>query len=145
VKKILIVNGPNLNLLGTREPEIYKTSWDLKKLEEELKKEAHSNSAEIVFFQSNSEAELIEFIQKEAMNADGLIINPGGLTHTSVSLRDAILATKIKTVEVHISNIFKREEFRKTSYFSDISEGVITGLGISGYFFALDFFIKNKF
>lgn len=137
MKPILVVNGPNLNMLGSREPSVYGAGWTLEKMESSLRDEAKKSGIECVCFQSNSEEKLIEFIQKNGPAAGGLILNPGGLTHTSVSLRDAVLATGVRTIEVHISNIFKREEFRRTSYISDIAEGVISGLGVQGYFLAL--------
>ena len=140
--RILIVNGPNLNMLGKREPEIYG-KYTLEQLEKELTAYCKKSGLDPVCFQSNSEEKIIEFIQEQGQKADWLVINPGGLTHTSVALRDAILAVKIKTIEVHISNIFKREEFRKLSYISDIAEGVISGLGVKGYFLAIDSIAKK--
>jgi len=140
--RVLIVNGPNLNMLGKREPEIYG-EYTLDQLEKEVTSYCQHAGLEAVCFQSNSEEKLIEFIQERGQKADWLVINPGGLTHTSVALRDAILSVKIKTIEVHISNIFKREEFRKLSYISDIAEGVISGLGVKGYFLAVDSISKK--
>lgn len=137
MKTFLVVNGPNLNMLGTREPSVYGADWTLEKLETALRQEAQKSGAVCECFQSNSEEKIIDFIQKNGPKASGLILNPGGLTHTSVSLRDAVLASGVRTIEVHISNIFKREEFRRTSYISDIAEGVISGLGVKGYFLAL--------
>jgi 3-dehydroquinate dehydratase-2 len=139
---VLIVNGPNLNMLGKREPEIYG-QYTLDQLEKELTAHCQRSGVEAVCFQSNSEEKLIEFIQERGQRADWLVINPGGLTHTSVALRDAILSVKIKTIEVHISNIFRREEFRRLSYISDIAEGVISGLGVKGYFLAVDSISKK--
>ncbi len=133
--KILVINGPNLNMLGKREPEIYGkyTYQDLVKFIEDT---AKSLSLEVEVFQSNSEAELIGKIQA-ASNIGGIVINAGGYTHTSIAIRDALLSTGIPIVEVHLSNIFAREDFRKKSYISDIAEGVISGFGREGYRFAL--------
>ncbi|MFN3604972.1 MAG: type II 3-dehydroquinate dehydratase [Leptonema sp. (in: bacteria)] len=135
--RILVLNGPNLNLLGLREPEIYGKDT-LETLEEQLKQDAIRNNIEIEFFQSNYEGAIIEKIHSHFQKRyDGIIINPGGLTHTSVSLRDALLAVKIPFIEVHISNIYAREEFRQHSFLSDKALAVITGLGLMGYRFAL--------
>ena len=134
---ILVLNGPNLNLLGTREPEVYGTD-SLKDIEENLKSISKNHNVNIRFYQSNSENELInELHAAKQENVDAIIINPGAFTHTSIALRDAFLGVEIPFIEVHISNIYCREEFRKKSFLSDISEGLITGLGISGYEFAL--------
>ena len=135
--KILVLNGPNLNLLGTREPEVYGTD-SLKDIENTLQSIALKNSMDIDFYQSNSENELIERLHKAKQDSvDYIIINPGAFTHTSIALRDAFLGVDIPFIEVHISNIYSREEFRKKSYLSDISKGLITGLGVAGYEFAL--------
>ena len=136
--KVAIINGPNLNLLGTREPEIYgrKTFDDYL---EELKKKFET--IEFSYFQSNVEGELINEIQRVGFSFDGIIINPGGYTHTSVALGDAIAAVTTPVVEVHISNIFGREEFRKLSHVSGKSIGVISGLGLKGYELALIYFL----
>ncbi len=139
--KLIIVNGPNLNLLGIREKEIYgDTSF-----EEYLKsiKDKFSN-VDLEFFQSNHEGELIEKIQEIGFSYDGIIINAGGFTHTSVALRDAIASVKTPAIEVHISNILTREEFRKKSYLSDVCKGIISGLGLKGYEFAIDYFLSQK-
>ena len=139
--KLIIVNGPNLNLLGIREKEIYgDTSF-----EEYFKsiKEKFSN-IDLEFFQSNHEGELIEKIQEIGFSYDGIIINAGGFTHTSVALRDAIASVKTPAIEVHISNILTREEFRKKSYLSDVCKGIISGLGLKGYEFAIDYFLSQK-
>lgn len=138
---IIIVNGPNLNLLGQREPEIYG-NYTLAKLEKELSEAAEALGHSVECFQSNSEEKILEFLHSQSGKAEWLIINPGALTHTSIALRDAILGIRIKTVEVHISNIFSREEFRHKSYISDIATGVISGLGVKGYFLALEFIGK---
>ena len=135
--KILVLNGPNLNLLGTREPEVYGTD-SLDDIEKTLQSLALKNSVNIDFYQSNSENELIERLHKSKQDSvDYIIINPGAFTHTSIALRDAFLGVNIPFIEVHISNIYSREEFRKKSYLSDISKGLITGLGVAGYEFAL--------
>ena len=135
--KILVLNGPNLNLLGTREPEVYGTD-SLEDIENNLQSLALKNSINIDFYQSNSENELIERLHNAKQDSvDFIIINPGAFTHTSIALRDAFLGIDIPFIEVHISNIYSREEFRKKSYLSDISKGLITGLGVAGYEFAL--------
>ena len=140
---ILVLNGPNLNLLGTREPEVYGTE-SLKDIEENLKSISKNHNVNIRFYQSNSENELInELHTAKQENVDAIIINPGAFTHTSIALRDAFLGVGIPFIEVHISNIYRREEFRKKSFLSDISEGLITGLGVSGYEFALLTIIKR--
>ena len=140
---ILVLNGPNLNLLGSREPEVYGTDT-LKDIEENLKSISKNHNVNIRFYQSNSENELInELHAAKQENVDAIIINPGAFTHTSIALRDAFLGVEIPFIEVHISNIYRREEFRKKSFLSDISEGLITGLGVSGYEFALLSIIKR--
>ena len=133
MSKILLINGPNLNLLGTREPEIYGDTR-LEEIENKLKSSAEDAGHELICLQSNAEHEIIDSIQKASKNStDVIIINPGPLTHTSIALRDTFLSTKIPFVEIHISNIFEREDFRKKSYLSDISSGVIAGFGTNGY------------
>ena len=136
MNNILLINGPNLNLLGSREPEIYG-SKSLEDIENDLSIIADESGYKLLSFQSNSESEIVDWIHQNANTASFLIINPGAFTHTSISIRDAILGTNISFIEVHISNIFSREEFRKESYFSDIAEGVISGLGLKGYELAL--------
>ena len=132
-----------MNLLGTREPEVYGTD-SLKDIEENLKSISKNHNVNIRFYQSNSENELInELHAAKQENVDAIIINPGAFTHTSIALRDAFLGVDIPIIEVHISNIYRREEFRKKSFLSDISEGLITGLGVSGYEFALLSIIKR--
>jgi 3-dehydroquinate dehydratase-2 len=141
--KILVLNGPNLNLLGTREPEIYGTET-LHDIENRLTTLALESSIDIDFFQSNSEDGLIDRLhQAKKDSVDYVIINPGAFTHTSVALRDAFLGTNIPFIEVHISNIYSREDFRKKSFLSDISTGLITGLGTAGYEFALSSIIRR--
>jgi len=135
--KILVLNGPNLNLLGTREPEIYGTET-LNDIEDKLTIQASESAVDIDFFQSNSEDGLIDRLHRAKKDAvDYVIINPGAFTHTSVALRDAFLGTDIPFIEVHVSNIYSREDFRKKSFLSDISTGLIAGLGTAGYEFAL--------
>ena len=125
--RILVINGPNLNLLGQREASIYG-EVSLQSIERMVKDKAAQLGVDVEFFQSNSEGDLIDRIHKGyAQKAQGIIINPGGYTHTSVALRDALLAVSIPFIEVHISNVAKREPFRHTSYFSDIALGTITG------------------
>ncbi|MFH2050310.1 MAG: type II 3-dehydroquinate dehydratase [bacterium] len=141
--RILIVNGPNLNLLGKREPEVYGTKT-LDELNNELTKIAHQLKIEVEFFQSNSESELIDFIHKNGFEADGLIINPGAFTHYSYALRDAISGVGIETVEVHISNVYAREEFRHKSVIAPIAAGHLVGFGLYGYAMALSYFADLK-
>ena len=139
--KIAIINGPNLNLIGKREPEIYGSD----SFEDFLKVlMAKYSDVELTYFQSNIEGELIDEIQKVGFDFDGIIINPGGYTHTSVALGDAIASIKTKVIEVHISNIFGREDFRKLSHVSGKSIGVISGLGLKGYELALHWFIDQE-
>ncbi len=128
---ILLLNGPNLNLLGGREPEIYGAS-NLQDVELQLKDFFQSKGLKLLSFQSNHEGELIDFLHQNK-TALYCIANPGGLSHTSISLRDAFAAVQIPLIEVHISNIYSREEFRQHSLFSEIASGVITGCGIYGY------------
>jgi 3-dehydroquinate dehydratase-2 len=134
---ILVIQGPNLNLLGTREPEVYgKTT--LEDIHLKLGELAKAQSVDLDTYQSNHEGELIDCIQKAKQDGvDFIIINPGGFTHTSVALRDALAGVAIPFIEVHLSNIHQREEFRKHSYLSDIAKGVICGLGPIGYALAL--------
>ena len=141
-KLIYILNGPNLNLLGEREPEIYGSSSidDIKNLTEEFVK---SKSVEILFKQSNHEGELIELIHDARKKSHGLIINPAGYTHTSVAIYDALLSLNVPIIEVHISNVYKREKFRHSSYVSMAADSVISGFGIDGYIFALESIIKT--
>ena len=140
---ILVLHGPNLNLLGTREPEVYGSAT-LADINANLTALARTKNHHLQVLQSNAEYELINRIQdarKEGV--DFIIFNPAGLTHTSVALRDALLAVAIPFVEVHLSNIFSREEFRHHSYFSDIAKGVISGLGAQGYELALAFAMEQ--
>lgn len=140
--RIHILNGPNLNLLGEREPDIYGES-SLKDIENNLVTFANRNEAEVIFRQTNHEGELIELIHEAGKNSDGVIINPAGYTHTSIALYDALLALNIPIIEVHISNIYKREKFRHSSYVSMAANSVISGLGVDGYTVALESMLKN--
>ncbi|EWH11256.1 3-dehydroquinate dehydratase [Catenovulum agarivorans DS-2] len=135
--KVLLLNGPNLNMLGKREPEIYG-STTLAQIVQQLTEEASKLSIELTHLQSNAEFELIDKIHSGFEKIDFIIINPAAFTHTSVALRDAILSVNIPFIEVHLSNVHKREKFRHHSYFSDIAQAVICGLGSQGYFYALD-------
>ena len=136
-KKILIINGPNLNLLGEREKSKYgKTS--LEEVKKNCEQHGKSINLEIKFEQSNIEGEIVTMIQKAKGVYDGIIINAAGYTHTSVAILDALLAIKIPTIEVHITNIYNREEFRKKSLISKAANGIICGFGINGYIMALD-------
>jgi len=133
---ILVLNGPNLNLLGSREPDHYGTDT-LESIEIRLTRTAKTAGHQLEFAQSNAEHELIELIHSACNRVDFIIFNPAAFTHTSVALRDAILGVGIPFIEVHLSNINGREEFRKLSFFSDIAKGVISGLGAQGYDLAL--------
>lgn len=126
--KILLINGPNLNMLGTREPDKYG-HLTLNEIVENVKRIAKEQGFILKDFQSNHEGEIIDFIHKEGLSAKGLIINAGAYTHTSIAIRDSILSVSIPFVEVHLSNVYKREDFRKKSYLSDIAIGVISGFG----------------
>ncbi len=140
--KLIIINGPNLNLLGIREKNIYgETSFD-SYYETLIKK--YNGKVDLEYYQSNHEGELIEKIQKIGFSYDGIIINAGGLTHTSVALRDAISSVTTPAIEVHISNILSREEFRKKSYLSDVCTGIISGLGLMGYEAAINYFSEKN-
>ena len=142
-KNLLLLNGPNLNLLGTREPEVYG-STTLADVEQAAREQAAAAQAALATFQSNHEGALIDRIHAaRSEQVDAIIINPGGLTHTSVALRDALAGVAIPFVEVHISNIHKREAFRHKSFLSDIAVGVICGLGTDGYRAAIDFALKK--
>jgi 3-dehydroquinate dehydratase II len=142
MKKIAILNGPNLDRLGKREPEIYGRAT-LADLEASLRTE-FPNGVELEFFQSNHEGALIDSIASLAdRKFDGVVINGGAFTHTSVALRDALLGAHLPTIEVHISNIYKREEFRHTSLTAPACIAVITGLGLEGYFAAVRFLLKR--
>jgi len=136
--RILLINGPNLNLLGTREPGLYG-EHTLADIEIRLRERAARRGADLESFQSNAEHELVERVQRLVREPVGFVIlNPGAFTHSSIALRDALLAVAVPFIEVHLSNIHAREPFRKQSYFSDIAAGCITGLGAAGYDLALD-------
>ncbi|MES2757584.1 MAG: type II 3-dehydroquinate dehydratase [Pseudomonadota bacterium] len=144
VKKLLLLNGPNLNLLGTREPAVYGAET-LADVERAATAQAAAAGATLECFQSNHEGALIDRIHAaKAEGVDAIVINPAALTHTSVGLRDAFSAVEIPFVEVHISNIYQREEFRHHSYLSAIALGTICGLGTDGYRFAIDFALKKR-
>lgn len=141
-KKLLLLNGPNLNLLGTREPAVYGTTT-LADIENAAVEQATRAGAALEHFQSNHEGALIDRIHAARNEGvDFIVINPGGLTHTSVALRDAFASVAIPFVEVHVSNVHARESFRQHSYLSGIARGVICGLGPHGYRFAIDFALK---
>ncbi len=134
--KILIINGPNLNLLGRREPALYGTRT-LDDINNRITALAGELGVNVSFFQSNHEGELVQKIQDAMGVYQAIVINPGAYTHTSIALRDAILSTGIPTIEAHISNIYKREEFRKKSFISEVAVGQITGFGPDSYLLAL--------
>jgi 3-dehydroquinate dehydratase-2 len=136
--RIAIINGPNLNLLGTREPEVYG-SQTFEQYYEELR--ATYPAVTFSHFQSNVEGELIDELQRVGFSSDGIVLNPGGYTHTSVAIGDAIAAIKAPVIEVHISNIHAREEFRRLSYVSARAKGTIAGLGLKGYELAVRYFL----
>jgi len=136
--KLLLINGPNLNMLGLREPEIYG-STTLEDIEKNTKITAEKNNCQLMCFQSNHEGEIIDTIQSAKKTFDGIIINAGAYSHTSIAIHDALACIKIKKVEVHISNIYKREDFRHKSYLSDVCDGCIIGLGPIGYEFAVKY------
>lgn len=142
-KSILVLHGPNLNLLGLREPEHYG-STTLEGINQALADKAESANLSLECFQSNSEADLVGKIQSLATTkTDFVIINPAAFTHTSVAMRDALSAVKVPFIEVHLSNVFARETFRHHSYFTDIAVGIISGLGAQGYLLALDYAIQH--
>lgn len=141
-KRILLLNGPNLNMLGKREPEVYG-SETLTQIVERLQKSAENQGFELEHLQSNAEHEIIDRIHHSFEKVDFIVINPAAFTHTSVALRDALLSVSIPFIEVHLSNVHAREAFRHKSYLSDKAEGVICGLGSKGYEYALDSAIKH--
>ena len=143
MKRIVIVNGPNLNLLGKREPHIYGTR-SLAELVKTVRAKARKLGVEVSVFQSNHEGELIDFLQKEAPGSIGSVINPGALSHYSLALFDCLQSLVVPTVEVHLSNIHAREEFRSKSVTGRAAKGVITGLGFTGYLLAMDYLVEQK-
>lgn len=143
-QRILLINGPNLNLLGTREPAIYGAET-LQKIEDELIERAQGRGAELECFQSNHEGALIDRIHAaRGAGVDFILINAGAFTHTSIALRDALAGVAIPFIEVHLSNVYRREEFRQRSYLADIATGCIVGLGAAGYRLALDYAIAHR-
>jgi len=140
--QIQVIHGPNLNLLGTREPEIYGTT-SLEAINSELESLAKEQGVVVEFFQSNHEGALIDRIHEAISWADGILINPGGLTHTSVALRDALSTTGLPVVEVHLSNVFAREEFRRHSLISGIAVGVVSGFGPASYRLGLEALVDH--
>ena len=144
-KNILVIHGPNLNLLGTREPEVYG-SVTLSEINRSLLVLATEAGIKLTSFQSNSEGALIDHVHRAKDDeVDLIIINPAAYTHTSIALRDALAATAIPFIEVHISNVFARESFRRKSYFSDLAIGVISGLGAKGYELALKYALTTRY
>lgn len=135
--KFLVLHGPNLNLLGQREPEVYGTTT-LKEIDDSIRARAESNGHQVTTFQSNAEHELVDRVQAAGKDqTDFIIINPGAYTHTSIALRDAFLSVKVPFIEVHLSNVFARDEFRRRSYLSDIAVALISGAGAIGYELAI--------
>lgn len=140
--KILVIHGPNLNLLGQREPEVYGTQT-LADIDASIEAAAKELGVEVETFQSNHEGALIDRIQEAMGVASGILINPGGFTHTSVALRDALVGVSLPIVEVHLSNVFARESFRHESFVSAIALGIISGLGADGYRFGLEALVRH--
>ncbi|WP_304345396.1 type II 3-dehydroquinate dehydratase, partial [Campylobacter showae] len=134
--KLMVIQGPNINMLGTREPDIYG-SMKMEDIHAQMKLFAEQNGIEIEFFQSNFEGELVDKIQECYGTSDGIIINPGAFTHTSIAIRDAIAGVGLPVVEVHISNLYRREEFRKENYIAPVCVGSISGFGVGGYHLAM--------
>ena len=144
MKKILVLHGPNLNLLGSREPDVYG-HVTLEEINQRLQQLAKAGGAELQSFQSNAEAALVERVQQARQDGTQFIlINPAAYTHTSVALRDALAAVAIPFIEIHISNVHAREAFRKESYFSDLAVGIISGLGVMSYELALQFALHQS-
>ena len=143
IDKVLVISGPNLNLLGTREPDIYG-STTLEIIHQNLKKIGEKNNLDVSCKQSNSESEIIKWIQKSKNYYNSIIINAGAFTHTSIAIRDALLAFGGDIIEVHLSNTFKRETFRHHSFISSISRGLIAGFGAESYYLALEALVKSN-
>lgn len=142
MKTILVLHGPNLNLLGSREPGVYG-HITLNEVNNKLQQLVQKNGANLLHFQSNSESALVDRVHSARQdNTDFIVINPAAFTHTSVALRDALAAVAIPFIEVHLSNVFAREPFRKESYFSDIAVGIISGLGATGYELAVQYALQ---
>lgn len=140
--KLYIINGPNLNMLGIREPEIYG-KLTLQNIESKIKLYCSKNQIDVELYQSNHEGEIVDIIQSAYQKADGIIINPAAYTHTSVAILDALKAVNVDTVEVHLSDVDEREDFRKLSYVSLFAKKVIKGKGAEGYIEAIDFFLNR--
>ena len=140
--RILVINGPNLNMLGKREPEHYGTD-SLESIEQKLAEKGKALGCELIFFQSNHEGSIIDFIQEKTSGADGILINPGALTHYGYSLRDALVDTRLPVVEVHLSDIHAREEWRKISVISDVVIKQISGLKIKSYLLGLEALVEH--
>lgn len=141
--KILVIHGPNLNMLGRREPEVYGHTT-LAQIDDALRTRATAAGASLISFQSNHEGTLIDTLQTEGWDADGVIINPGALTHYGLGLRDALAMLRAPIVEVHISNVYKREPFRHTSVVAPVATGQIAGLGWRGYLLALEWLLERE-
>jgi 3-dehydroquinate dehydratase-2 len=142
MKKILLLHGPNLNMLGRREPEIYGATT-LPQIDDMVRERAETAGVTLLAFQSNHEGALIDFLQAEGWDADGIIINPGALTHYGLSLRDALASLSAPIIEVHLSNVYRREQFRHTSVVAPVATGQIAGLGWRGYLLALEWLLNN--
>ncbi len=140
---LLVVNGPNLNMLGQRDPAIYGT-MTLPEIEEEVRRRARELGVEVEFFQANGEGQIIDYLQQHAPGSEGIIINPGAYTHYSVALRDALDSLRVPIVEVHLSNIYGREPFRRRSLTAEVAKGIIAGLGWRGYIAALEYLVASQ-
>jgi len=136
-KKVAVIHGPNLNFLGKREPEVYGRKT-LEEINDDIRQKASELNIEVITFQSNHEGEIVDFIQDGYDKYSGIVINPGGLTHYSIVLRDALVSVELPVIEVHLSNIFNREEFRSVSVITPVAVGQICGLGANGYLYALE-------
>ncbi len=143
MQRLLIIHGPNLNLLGKRPVNVYGT-LSLEEINKKIEEYAKKNNLKVKIIQSNNESEIIEIIQKAEEEFDGIIINPAGYTHTSVAIRDSIEAINIPVIEVHLSNIHAREEFRRKSMIAPVCEGQISGFGYKSYLLAIDYFLKRR-